>query len=82
MLPEFHQYHLDDAPDLRSCALVVARDTTETETSYESRPLAPERLENFYGAESPLKIRYIRDLTNGGKLMTRDVTMEPFDGAK
>jgi predicted methyltransferase len=73
MVPEFHQYHLDDAPDLQSCSLLVARDNTEVETSYESRPLAPERLENFYGAESPLEIRYIRDMTNGGKLMTRFV---------
>lgn len=82
MVPEFHQYHLDDAPELQSCSLLVARNNEECEKGYASKPLEPERLRNFYGAKSPLKIRYIRDLTNGGKLMTHDVKMEPFEGAE
>lgn len=78
MLPEFHKYHLDDDPDLTSCSLLVERRDATRETIYASRGLPADRLQNFYGKSSPLKIRYVRDLTNGGKLASRDVTMEPF----
>ena len=50
MLPEFHLYHLDDSPELKSCCLVVRR-YDGTPLSYESRTLAKERLDRFYGAD-------------------------------
>ncbi len=49
---------------------------------YVSQPLPADKLENFYGAGSPLKYDRVRDLTNGGKLATRDVELVPFGGKK
>jgi predicted methyltransferase len=77
MLPEFHHYHLDDDPQLTSCCMVIMRDGG-SKIPYASEPLPSERLQNFYGADSPLKIRYVRDLLNGDKLETNDVRLEPF----
>jgi predicted methyltransferase len=77
MLPQFHSYHLDDDPDLTSCCMVARRDDG-VEQPYSSGALPPESWRNFYGADSPLRIRYIRDLTNGGKLASKDVRTEPF----
>jgi N4-bis(aminopropyl)spermidine synthase len=62
MLPQLHLYHLDDAPDLRSCSCLFRRiepDCMQTE----SEPLERERLENFYGKSSPLRFRYVRERT-------------------
>jgi predicted methyltransferase len=78
MLPEFHRYHLDDDPELTSCSLVVQREIDDLSPTYSSDVLSPESLKNFYGANSPLRCHYIRDLTNGGKLATHDVEMEPL----
>jgi predicted methyltransferase len=79
MLPEFHRYHLDDDPDLTSCSLIVERHCDDLDPSYTSTPLTADRLSKFYGESSPLQIRYVRDLTNGGKLATRDVQMERLE---
>jgi|SRR5579872_3620928 len=76
MLPEFHRYHLDDSPELTSCALLFK--SAGEYKQYESLPLPKESLQNFYGKGIPLKVRYVRDRTNGGKLMTRDVELEPI----
>ncbi len=81
MLPKFHHYHLDDAPDLTSCSLVIER-KTEIPSEYKSQKLSPERLEHFYGAASPLRYQYVIDKTNGGKLATRDVDLIPFKETK
>ena len=78
LLPEFHHYHLDDAPDLTSCSMVVRR-VKYRHASYASIPLEPSMLVNFYGEESPLHIRYVRDLTHGGEVPSRDHIFEPFE---
>lgn len=75
LLPEFHHYHLDDAPDLTSCSMVVRR-LEYHPAAYSSDVLAPSVLKNFYGGESPLRVRYIRDLTHGGKFPSRDYKIE------
>ena len=77
LLPEFHHYHLDDVPDLTSCSMVIRR------IDYCPREFASERLpasmlSNFYGEEAPLRVRYVRDTTRGGKLPSKDHTMELF----
>lgn len=77
MLHEFHRYHLDDSPELTSCCLVVKR-REATPTAYNSKALAEERLVKFYGANDPLRVHYIRDRTNGGKLESRDYYTEPW----
>ena len=59
MQPQLHLYHLDDAPDLRSCSCLFRRvDASCMEA--ESEPLGSSRLANFYGRQSPLRVRYIR----------------------
>lgn len=60
MQPELHHYHLDDAPDLQSCAMFIRR-TGWTHAPSVSMPMAKERFEKFYGRKNPLTIRYIRD---------------------
>jgi len=62
LLPQLHSYHLDDAPDLRSCSCLFRRiDPALMETT--SEPLESARLENFYGKNSPLRFRYVREQT-------------------
>jgi N4-bis(aminopropyl)spermidine synthase len=62
MLPQLHLYHLDDAPDLRSCSCLFRRiDPSCMQTV--SEPLESTRLENFYGKSSPLRFRYVRERT-------------------
>ena len=77
VLPEFHSYHLDDAPELTSCAMMIQHDGV-LNTPYSSEPLDRENLQNFYGADAPMRFHYVRDLTNDGKLASRDVELEPF----
>ena len=77
VLPEFHSYHLDDVPDLTSCSIIARRLTFES-AAYDSAPLAPAELAEFYGKENPLRIKYVRDKTNGGKLPSRDHIFEPY----
>lgn len=58
MIPGFHQYHLDDAPELRSCCLIFR----QTEASLiTNAPLELQRMENFYGRTQRLRVHYVRD---------------------
>lgn len=60
LMPQLHEYHLDDAPDLRSCSCLFRRvDADRMER--ESGGLDAARLENFYGKSSPLRFRYVRE---------------------
>lgn len=60
MMPKLHYYHLDDAPNLRSCNLVFGAVPRNTQ-----RPAAaindPSRLDNFYGRGSKPRVRYVRE---------------------
>lgn len=75
VLPEFHHYHLDDAPELRSCSMVISR-RENARAPAASQPLPREFLENFYGRRAPLRAHYVRDATGGGKLGSRDYIIE------
>src|SRR5262249_46639617 len=77
MLHEFHRYQLDDSPELTSCCMVVKR-REGASLPYGSATLGDARLANFYGANHPLRVHYVRDLTNGGKLDSRDYRTEPW----
>jgi predicted methyltransferase len=60
LLPQLHEYHLDDAPELRSCSCLFRRiDASCMEK--ESKPLDHSRRENFYGQSSPLRFRFVRE---------------------
>lgn len=60
MQPQMHQYHLDDAPELTSCACLFRRVAPESMEKL-STTLAPGRLANFYGRNAPLRVRYVRE---------------------
>lgn len=60
MDPQAHRYHLDDAPDLRSCSLVFRR-VGPTMKLVKSVPLERQRLQNFYGRNNPMRYRYVLD---------------------
>ena len=49
MMPRLHHYHLDDAPDLRSCNLIVASVPDNGRNDPSEAITDPERLRNFYG---------------------------------
>ena len=61
MMPKMHSYHLDDAPELRSCNLLF-------KALPDNRPPGPStriddvtRLRNFYGRDSSPRVRYVRE---------------------
>jgi len=64
MIPEMHSYHLDDAPDLKSCTLIIRRLLCDNDKGdrYTSLHLQSDEIQNFYGRNAPLAIRYIRDV--------------------
>jgi predicted methyltransferase len=66
MIPEFHTYHLDDNPSLKSCSLVINRFQKIT-CEYNSLPLDQNELDNFYGSHSPLIYKCVQDETQHGK---------------
>jgi len=80
LLPHFHTYHLDDAPDLTSCSVVVQL-RRFVKTHYRSQPLEAAMLKDFYGGHSPLRVKYVKDLTSGGKRASRDHELMPFSEA-
>jgi N4-bis(aminopropyl)spermidine synthase len=61
MMPKMHLYHLDDAPDLRSCNLLVRALPENKPPGPTSAITDATRLKNFYGRENAPKVRYVRD---------------------
>jgi predicted methyltransferase len=61
MSPQVHSYHLDDAPELRSCNLLIrARPGTRPPTD-RSLPIEASRLKHFYGRDNNPRVRYVRE---------------------
>ena len=60
MIPGLHQYHLDDAPGLASCCILIRNVESNPEFNI-SKPLQKKTLQNFYGRNNPLIYRYVRD---------------------
>jgi hypothetical protein len=61
MAPHLHQYHLDDAPDLHSCNLVISS-LPGNSRPITSQPITdPNRLANFYGQSKAPRARYVRE---------------------
>lgn len=80
MMPRLHQYHLDDAPDLRSCNLIVASASMPTQNSV-SAPISDRvRLQNFYGQDSGLRVKYVRERKrlDYGKAHDDEYQIEPL----
>jgi len=80
MQPQLHLYHLDDNPDLRSCSCLFRRIDASC-MELESMPLAGSQLQNFYGRESPLRVRYVRQQVtlNTDRESDRLYSLEPFE---
>jgi len=60
MMTKVHEYHLDDAPGLRSCNLMF-RSVKGNTPSTVSEPLDAVRMQNFYGRENNLRVKYVRE---------------------
>lgn len=60
LIPQMHQYHLDDAPGLRSCSCLLRRVHPRAAPA-QSAPLDKARRDNFYGRNNPLRVRYVRE---------------------
>lgn len=61
MQRKLHEYHLDDAPDLRSCNLFVSSLPNNSDRLKPSTATTANRLENFYGKLQPPKVRFVRE---------------------
>lgn len=80
MQPQLHLYHLDDAPDLRSCSCMFRRiDGTCMEEV--SEPLDRDRRANFYGRDLPLRVKYVRQRVtlNTDREFDGLYSLEPFE---
>lgn len=59
MMPQLHQYHLDDAPELRSCNLLL-KAVPGNNVTWSSQPIVePARLQNFYGRSQSPRVKYV-----------------------
>jgi predicted methyltransferase len=83
MQRKLHEYHLDDAPDLRSCNLYVSALPGNTAQAQPSRSLlGTERLENFYGRSKEARVHYVleRKRLNYGKAHDDEYELKPLGG--
>ena len=60
MQTKMHEYHLDDAPDLRSCNLFF-RAHPDRKVATKSYALHGSRLEDFYGKDQRLRVHYVAE---------------------
>jgi len=61
MMPQVHSYHLDDAPELRSCNVLLKAMPGNRRSVTSEAISGRARLTNFYGRDSVPKVRYIRE---------------------
>lgn len=61
MMPKMHSYHLDDAPNLRSCNLLFKALPGNKPPGQSTRVTDAKRLENFYGRDNVPKVKYVRE---------------------
>jgi predicted methyltransferase len=61
MMPKMHSYHLDDAPNLRSCNMLFKALPGNRPPGPSVRVTDAKRLENFYGRDNAPKVKYVRE---------------------
>jgi len=61
MMPQLHQYHLDDAPDLRSCNLIIKALPSNQAPGPSLCISESARLANFYGRGNSPRVRYVKE---------------------
>lgn len=78
MIPALHSYHLDDAPDLKSCALIFRKLEEKGPTN---APLSDERIAAFYGRDKELGTGYIKPVhrLNPDKAPSHTYRLEPLE---
>jgi len=80
MMPRLHLYHLDDAPDLKSCNLIVASIPGNRRSASSAAIMDGDRLRNFYGQSQAPQVRYVRERKrlDYGKAHEDEYHFEPF----
>ena len=83
MQTNLHEYHLDDAPDLRSCNLFV-RSLPDRHCAPKSYALHGSRLEDFYGRQQSLRFRYVREenRVDYGRAYDKTYRLEPLEDSQ
>jgi predicted methyltransferase len=61
MQSKLHMYHLDDAPDLKSCNMIFRAVPGAAKTVQSEAIKDAERLAHFYGKDNAPKVRYVRE---------------------
>jgi N4-bis(aminopropyl)spermidine synthase len=82
MMPKMHLYHLDDAPNLRSCNLVF-KALLGNRAEQASVAITDEtRLVNFYGRGGKPRVKYVREKKRleYGKAHEDDYSLELLEG--
>lgn len=82
MARKLHGYHLDDAPDLKSCNLFFASRPGNAASAGPSTALSdPQSLRNFYGGSKEPRVRYVREMKRPdyGKAPEEEYRLEMFE---
>jgi N4-bis(aminopropyl)spermidine synthase len=85
MMPKVHQYHLDDAPELRSCNLFLKPVSMDKKSLAHSIAITDKkRLQNFYGNNNPPQVKFVREKTrvDYGKAHDSEYFFEKLEGGK
>lgn len=61
MMPRLHEYHLDDAPELKSCNLMITSLPGAGHLPQSEEIADPVQLAHFYGKSASPKVRYVRE---------------------
>lgn len=82
MQRKLHAYHLDDAPDLRSCNLYVSSLPDNHTRAVPTEAASAERLKNFYGRSKEPRVQYVREKKrlDYGKAHDDEYTLELLEG--
>ncbi len=79
MQRKLHLYHLDDAPDLKSCNLYVSSEPgNENKRTGSENVTDPNKLQNFYGRSKEPRVKYVREVRslNYGKANENEYELE------
>lgn len=86
MQRKLHEYHLDDAPTLRSCNLFLSSVPGAKVEFGKSQAidLADERLVNFYGRSQPPRVHYVKERKGPGwgKAVEEEYSLEWMEEGK
>lgn len=81
MMPRLHSYHLDDAPSLKSCNLLIRSQPGDQTANSRSIAVDATALDHFYGQDQPPRVRYVRERqrVDYGKAPSEEYSFELLD---